>query len=104
MIWLTVCSKNSGRSRGAWVNLGTLKEEMVNVVLHGHNPVLSEMVVKAAGDEELINAAKAKGAKGINLVGMCCTGNELLVRKGVPVAGNMLNQEPAFTSVDSRLP
>lgn len=82
----------------SWVNLGTLKEEMVNVVLHGHNPVLSEMVVKAAGDEELVNAAKAKGARGINLVGMCCTGNELLVRKGVPVAGNMLNQELALAT------
>lgn len=82
----------------AWVNLGTLKEDMVNVVLHGHNPVLSEMVVKVAGDDDLISAAKAKGAKGINLVGMCCTGNELLMRKGIPVAGNMLNQELALAT------
>ncbi len=82
----------------SWVNLGTLKEDMVNVVLHGHNPVLSEMVVKAAGDDDLVKAAKAKGAKGINLVGMCCTGNELLMRKGIPIAGNMLNQELALAT------
>jgi len=80
------------------VNLGVLKEDMVNVVLHGHNPVLSEMVVRTAGDKDLIKSAKAKGAKGINLVGMCCTGNELLMRKGIPVAGNMLNQELALAT------
>ncbi len=82
----------------SWVNLGTLKEDMVNVVLHGHNPVLSEMVVKASGDEDLVKAAKAKGAKGFNLVGMCCTGNELLMRKVIPIAGNMLNQELALAT------
>jgi len=84
--------------KNSWVNLGTLKEDMVNVVLHGHNPVLSEMVVKASGDVDLLKAAKAKGAKGINLVGMCCTGNELLMRKGIPIAGNMLNQELALAT------
>ncbi|MBW2100825.1 MAG: anaerobic carbon-monoxide dehydrogenase catalytic subunit [Deltaproteobacteria bacterium] len=80
------------------VNLGVLKEDMVNVILHGHNPILSEMVVKSAQDPELIKTAEAKGAKGINLAGMCCTGNELLMRKSIPVAGNMLNQELALAS------
>lgn len=80
------------------VNLGTLKEEMVNIVLHGHNPVLSEMIVKAAEEKDLVQKAKSAGAQGINLVGMCCTGNELLMRKGIPVAGNMLNQELAIAT------
>ena len=82
----------------SWVNLGVLSKDQVNIVLHGHNPVLSEMVVKASRDPELIALAKEKGAAGINLVGMCCTGNELLMRQGVPIAGNMLNQELALVT------
>lgn len=82
----------------SYVNLGVLKEDMVNVVLHGHNPVLSEMVVKASREKDLVEYAKKMGAKGINLVGMCCTGNELLMRKGIPIAGNMLNQELAIAT------
>ncbi len=82
----------------SWVNLGVLSHDEVNIVLHGHNPVLSEMIVKASRDPELVALAKEKGAKGINPVGMCCTGNELLVRQGVPIAGNMLNQEMALVT------
>ncbi|MBM7555752.1 anaerobic carbon-monoxide dehydrogenase catalytic subunit [Halanaerobacter jeridensis] len=80
------------------VNLGTLKDDMVNIVLHGHNPILSDVVVKAANNEALVEKAKEAGANGINLVGLCCTGNELLMRKGVPMAGNMLNQELALAT------
>jgi carbon-monoxide dehydrogenase catalytic subunit len=80
------------------VNLGVLKKDMVNVILHGHNPILSEMVVKSAQDPELIKLAEEKGAKGINLAGMCCTGNELLMRKSIPVAGTLLNQELALAT------
>jgi len=75
------------------VNLGTLKPECVNIALHGHNPVLSDVIVQAAGDPELVKLARDKGAEGINLVGLCCTGNELQMRKGVPMAGNHLMQE-----------
>lgn len=75
------------------VNLGTLKADHVNVALHGHNPLLSDVIVQAAADSELVELARAKGAAGINLVGLCCTGNELLMRKGVPMAGNHLIQE-----------
>ncbi|MCL4488118.1 MAG: anaerobic carbon-monoxide dehydrogenase catalytic subunit [Chloroflexi bacterium] len=77
------------------VNLGVLKTDEVNVVIHGHEPTLSEMIVKAADDPELIAYAKTKGAKGINLAGICCTANETLMRQGVPSAGNFLNQELA---------
>jgi len=82
----------------SWVNLGTLSKDRINIVLHGHNPVLSEMVVKAADDAELKKLAEETGAKGINIVGMCCTGNELLMRQGIPIAGNMLDQELAIAT------
>lgn len=78
------------------VNLGVLKEDQVNVVVHGHEPLLSEMIVAASQDPELIKEAKAKGAKGINLVGICCTSNEILMRHGIPPAGNFLHQELAI--------
>ena len=78
------------------VNLGVLKENYVNIVVHGHEPVLSEMAVKAAQDPELIKLAKKIGAEGINLAGICCTANEVLMRHGIPVAGNFLQQELAI--------
>jgi len=79
--------------RESMVNLAVLKKDHVNIAVHGHNPVLSEMVVKAIADPELMTLAKKNGAQGINLVGLCCTGSELLMRKGVPMSGNHLNQE-----------
>ncbi len=80
------------------VNLAVLKKDRVNISLHGHNPILSEMIVKAAELPEMKERAKAVGAAGINLVGLCCTGNELLMRKGIPQAGNHLDQELVITS------
>jgi carbon-monoxide dehydrogenase catalytic subunit len=77
------------------VNLGVLQEDEVNIVIHGHEPTLSEMVVAAARDPEMIEYAKSKGAKGITLAGICCTSNETLMRQGVPSAGNFLHQELA---------
>ncbi len=84
-------------------NLGVLKADHVNIVVHGHEPALSEMIVEAARDPELVNRAQELGAKGINLVGQCCTGNELLMRQGVPSAGSFLHQELAIMTgaVDS---
>lgn len=75
------------------VNLGVLKADQVNIILHGHNPMLSEVIVTAAQDPELLALAKQVGAQGINLAGVCCTGNEVLMRKGIPMAGNHLLQE-----------
>ncbi len=75
------------------INLGVLKESHVNIVLHGHNPLVSEMIVQAANDESIVQLAKDKGAEGINLVGLCCTGNEVLMRRGIPMAGNHLMSE-----------
>lgn len=77
-------------------NLGVLKNDAVNIVLHGHEPTLSEMIVAAASDPELVEYAKSKGASGINLAGICCTSNEVLMRHGVPPAGNVVQQELAI--------
>lgn len=79
-------------------NLGVLKEDEVNIIVHGHEPLLSEMIVAAAADPELIALAASFGAKGINVTGICCTGNEVLMRHGVPVAGNFLQQELAVAT------
>jgi carbon-monoxide dehydrogenase catalytic subunit len=78
------------------INLGVLKEDEVNLVMHGHEPLLPELLVVAAQDPEIQAYAKSKGAKGINLAGMCCSANEVLMRHGIPVAGNFLQQELAI--------
>jgi carbon-monoxide dehydrogenase catalytic subunit len=75
------------------VNAGVLKNDQVNIVVHGHNPVVSEMILMASQSSELIQLAESKGATGINLAGVCCTGNELLMRHGIPMAGNHLMTE-----------
>jgi len=77
----------------AVVNLGTLSKDEVNVVVHGHEPILSEAMALVSQEPEMIEAAKKVGAKGINLVGVCCTGNEVLMRHGIPVAGSFIQQE-----------
>jgi len=74
-------------------NLGVLKDDMVNVVVHGHEPTLSEMIVAASQTPEIIEYAKEAGAKGVSLSGICCTANEILMRQGIPAAGNFLQQE-----------
>jgi len=82
----------------AEVNLGVLEPENVNVVVHGHEPALSEMIVVAANDPEMLKLAEEQGAKGITLAGICCTANEILMRHGIPVAGNFLQQELALAT------
>jgi carbon-monoxide dehydrogenase catalytic subunit len=75
------------------INMGVLGENTVNVVVHGHEPNLSEMVALASQQPELIEEAKKAGAEGITVVGVCCTGNELLIRHGIPIASSMRSQE-----------
>jgi anaerobic carbon-monoxide dehydrogenase catalytic subunit len=77
-------------------NLGIMKEDHVNIIVHGHEPVLSEMIVAVSQKPEIIEYAKSKGAKGIQLGGICCTANEILQRHGVPPAGTFLQQELAI--------
>ncbi len=80
------------------INLGVLKEDEVNIIIHGHEPLLAEMLAVVTQDPEMIEYARAKGAKGINLGGMCCTANEILMRHGVPIVGNFLQQELAIVT------
>jgi len=80
------------------INLGVLKEDHVNVVVHGHEPLLPEMLVVASRDPAIKELAEKAGAKGINLAGMCCSANEVLMRHGIPCAGNFLQQELALVT------
>jgi carbon-monoxide dehydrogenase catalytic subunit len=80
------------------VNLGVLKDDEVNILVHGHEPTLSEMIVAACQDPAMQEYARSKGAKGVNLAGICCTSNEILIRQGIPSAGNFLNQELALVT------
>ena len=74
-------------------NIGVMEKDMVNIIVHGHDPSLSEMIVFYANDPEMIALAKSVGAKGINIAGVCCTANEVAMRHGIPMAGNFLSQE-----------
>lgn len=77
-------------------NLGVLDVNQVNVIVHGHEPALSDMLAAAANDPEVTAYAKEAGAEGVQLAGLCCTANEILMRRGVPVAGNFHQQELAI--------
>ncbi|NPV30660.1 MAG: anaerobic carbon-monoxide dehydrogenase catalytic subunit [Firmicutes bacterium] len=77
-------------------NLGVIDPDKVNIIVHGHNPILSQMVVDVAKTME--EEAKAAGAKGIQISGICCTGNEVLMRNGVPIATSYMAQELAIAT------
>ena len=77
-------------------NLGVLSERYINVAVHGHNPLLSDIMVEVA--REMKDEAKKVGAEGFNIVGVCCTGNEILMRKGIPIASNVMSQELVLLS------
>jgi len=77
-------------------NLGVLGVDTVNIIVHGHEPELSEMLAIAVQEPDIIAYAKKTGAAGITLAGICCTANEILLRHGIPVAGNFLQQELAI--------
>jgi len=75
-------------------NLGVLDADAVNVAVHGHHPLISESILQVV--PELDQKAKDAGAaNGINIVGICCTGNEVLMRHGIPLATNASSQELA---------
>ncbi|MDR3154051.1 MAG: anaerobic carbon-monoxide dehydrogenase catalytic subunit [Deltaproteobacteria bacterium] len=81
---------NTGR-----INLGVLSRDKINVIVHGHDPLVSEMIVCAVNLPEMQEYARSKGANGYVVSGMCCTANEILVRHGMPIAGDYLQQELA---------
>jgi carbon-monoxide dehydrogenase catalytic subunit len=84
--------------RSSNVNVAVLKEDQVNILVHGHNPIVSESILGACQEPELVALAREKGARGINLAGLCCTGNEILARHGIPMAGNHLITELALVT------
>jgi len=77
----------------AGVDMGCLDEKQVNIIVHGHEPNMFESMIASVNDPKLIDEAKAAGAEGINLLGMCCSGAEVLSRHGVPHAGNFMSTE-----------
>jgi len=80
------------------VDMGVLKEDQVNVIVHGHEPNLFESMLVSVTDPMIVQKAKDAGAKGINLVGMCCSGAEMLVRHGIPHAGNFMSTETVLVT------
>jgi carbon-monoxide dehydrogenase catalytic subunit len=80
------------------VNMGVLKEDYVNIIVHGHEPNLFESMIESCNEESLVEEAKKAGAKGINLAGMCCSGAEVLVRHGIPHAGNFMSTEAVLVT------
>jgi carbon-monoxide dehydrogenase catalytic subunit len=80
------------------VNMGVLKEDQVNIIVHGHEPNLFESMIASVNEPTLVEAAKDAGANGINLVGMCCSGAEVLVRHGIPHAGNFMSTEAVLVT------
>ena len=80
------------------VNMGCLKEDQVNIIIHGHEPNLFESMIDSVNDPALVKAAQDAGATGINLLGMCCSGAEVLSRHGIPHAGNFMSTEPVLAT------
>ncbi|MFC1853128.1 anaerobic carbon-monoxide dehydrogenase catalytic subunit [candidate division CSSED10-310 bacterium] len=78
------------------VNLGVLKKDAVNILIHGHEPIFANSMADMAQNKELLAKARERGAEDINIAGICCTASELLMRKGIPVAGSFLQQELAL--------
>ncbi|MBN2707053.1 MAG: anaerobic carbon-monoxide dehydrogenase catalytic subunit [Deltaproteobacteria bacterium] len=76
-----------------YVDMGCLDEKQVNVVINGHEPIMFEAMIDSVNDPKMIAKAKAAGAAGLNLAGMCCSGAEALMRHGVPHAGNFMSTE-----------
>ena len=80
------------------VNMGVLKEDHVNIIVHGHEPNLFESILVSVNEPTLIDAAKKAGAAGINLVGMCCSGAEMMSRHGIPHVGNFMSTEAVLVT------
>ncbi|MBO8169859.1 MAG: anaerobic carbon-monoxide dehydrogenase catalytic subunit [Thermoanaerobacteraceae bacterium] len=78
------------------VNYGVLKKDYVNILVHGHSPVMVEKILEKINSPEIQQLAKKQGAKGIVVGGMCCTGDELLARYGIPTVTNIMGQELAI--------
>jgi len=75
-------------------NLTVIESDKINVVIHGHTPFLPDVVIRAA---EEYNDDPNHEPK-VNVVGMCCTGMEVLMRRGINFGGDILQQELAIAT------
>jgi carbon-monoxide dehydrogenase catalytic subunit len=80
------------------IDMGVLKEDKVNVIVHGHEPILLEAILLSAADPTLQKMATDAGSKGLNIVGMCCSGLEGMSRHGIPHAGNFSSTEAVLVT------
>lgn len=78
-------------------NLSVIDKNKINIVVHGHIPAIAESMVAAV---EMYNKDwhGFYNTPEINLVGMCCTGMEVLMRHGLSYAGDILQQELAIAT------
>ncbi|MDI3280567.1 MAG: anaerobic carbon-monoxide dehydrogenase catalytic subunit [Bacillota bacterium] len=80
-------------------DLGILDPAYVNIVAHGHVPLMATAVLQEAQREEMQALAREAGAKGIRVLGSMCTGQELLQRMKTTArgfagqTGNWITQE-----------
>jgi len=70
----------------------------VKLAVHGHLPVAAEALLAAAEEPEMLAEAAAAGADGFDFYGICCSGQELLARHGVPSVTGILGQEFALAT------
>lgn len=77
-------------------NYAVIKDGSVNIACHGHNPIMASKLVEWADKMEA--EAKAAGADRINVVGICCIGNELATRSGAAYAGHLAQAELFLTT------
>ncbi len=60
------------------VNIGVLDPDAVNIVMHGHQPLLAIKVLEAARDKSWQDKAKKAGAKnGLKVYGSLCEGQQM---------------------------
>ncbi len=80
-------------------DLGVIDPKTVNIVAHGHVPLMATAVLQAAKSPEMLRLAKEAGASDIKVLGSMCTGQELMQRSATSAkgfagqTGNWINQE-----------
>jgi len=80
-------------------DLGAIDPSRVNILAHGHVPLMATAVLQAARSGEMLELAREAGASGIDVHGSMCTGQELMQRQTTSAqgfksqTGNWLHQE-----------